>query len=54
MKATTENIQEEISTKIKWVIDPFHTEIAFKVKHLLISNVKGVFKEFDASIYTTP
>jgi polyisoprenoid-binding protein YceI len=39
--------------KIKWTIDPFHSEIAFKVKHLMISNVKGVFKEFDASIYTT-
>jgi polyisoprenoid-binding protein YceI len=39
--------------KIKWAIDPFHSEIAFKVKHLMISNVKGVFKEFDASIYTT-
>ncbi len=40
-------------TKIKWVIDPVHSEIAFKVKHLMITNVKGVFKEFDASIYTT-
>lgn len=44
--------QEEI-TKIKWGIDPTHSEIAFKVKHLMITNVKGVFKEFDASIYTT-
>jgi polyisoprenoid-binding protein YceI len=42
-----------METKIKWAIDPFHTEIAFKVKHLMITNVKGVFKEFDASIYTT-
>jgi polyisoprenoid-binding protein YceI len=40
-------------TKIKWVIDPVHSEIAFKVKHLMITNVKGVFKEFEASIYTT-
>lgn len=37
----------------KWVIDPSHSEIAFKVKHLMITNVKGVFKEFDASIRTT-
>jgi polyisoprenoid-binding protein YceI len=40
-------------TKIKWVIDPAHTEIAFRVKHLMITNVKGVFREYDASIYTT-
>lgn len=39
--------------KVKWGVDPVHSEIAFKVKHLMISNVKGVFKEFDASFYTT-
>jgi len=39
--------------KVKWVIDPVHSEIAFKVKHLMITNVKGEFKEFDASIYTS-
>lgn len=43
----------EETTKIKWGIDPVHSEIAFKVKHLMITNVKGGFKEFDASIYTT-
>jgi len=37
----------------KWSIDPAHSEIAFKVRHLMISNVKGCFKTFDASIYTT-
>ncbi|MEO8151143.1 MAG: YceI family protein [Bacteroidia bacterium] len=40
-------------TKSKWVIDPSHTEIAFKVKHLMITNIKGVFTNYDASIYTT-
>ncbi|MEP6927815.1 MAG: YceI family protein [Ginsengibacter sp.] len=42
-----------METRTKWVIDPAHSEIAFKVKHLMITNVKGVFKEFEASIYTT-
>lgn len=42
-----------MSEKIKWVIDPAHSEIGFKIKHLMITNVKGSFKEFDASIYTT-
>jgi polyisoprenoid-binding protein YceI len=36
----------------KWTIDPAHSEISFKVKHLMISHVKGSFKTFDASIYT--
>jgi len=43
----------ETITKVKWGIDPVHSEIGFKVKHLMITNVKGVFKEFDAVIYTT-
>ena len=39
--------------KIKWSIDKAHSEIGFKVKYLMIANVRGVFKEFEASIYTT-
>ncbi len=42
-----------MSKQIKWSIDQSHTEINFKVKHLMISNVKGSFKTFDASIYTS-
>jgi polyisoprenoid-binding protein YceI len=42
----------ESSTKTKWAIDPAHSEVAFKVKHLMITNVKGSFKDFSASVYT--
>lgn len=31
-------------------IDPMHSEITFKVKHLMITNVTGNFKQFDASM----
>jgi polyisoprenoid-binding protein YceI len=41
------------ATKTKWGIDPMHSEIGFKVKHLMFTNVRGSFKEYDASIYTT-
>ena len=43
----------EIGIKEKWVIDPTHSEISFKIRHLMITNVKGSFKEFDATIYST-
>jgi polyisoprenoid-binding protein YceI len=33
-----------------WKLDPAHSEISFKVKHMMISNVKGEFKSFDAEI----
>ncbi len=42
-----------VNIKTKWVIDPAHSQIGFRVKHLGFSNVRGGFKEFDASIYTT-
>ncbi len=34
----------------KWLLDPTHSEITFKVKHLMISNVKGEFTTFNAEI----
>jgi polyisoprenoid-binding protein YceI len=43
----------ETSSKTKWSIDPSHSEISFKAKHLMITNVKGVFKEFEGTVYTS-
>ncbi len=42
----------ETTTRTKWVIDPTHSEIVFKVKHLMITNVKGEFRKFNAEIST--
>ncbi len=36
----------------KWVIDPMHSEIRFKIKHLMISNVTGSFNSFEGSAET--
>jgi len=44
---------KEVITKTKWKIDTTHSEIGFKVKHLMISRVRGTFKEYEGSIYTT-
>jgi polyisoprenoid-binding protein YceI len=38
------------TAKTKWVLDPAHSELMFKVKHLMIANVKGEFKSFTAEI----
>ncbi len=35
--------------KTKWTLDPTHSELTFKVKHLMITNVKGEFRKFEAS-----
>lgn len=31
----------------KWTLDPTHSEIGFKVKHLMITNVSGSFNTFN-------
>ncbi|HET8737230.1 MAG TPA: YceI family protein [Pricia sp.] len=38
------------TSKTKWELDPTHSELTFKVKHLMISNVKGEFRKFNATI----
>lgn len=35
-----------------WVIDPVHSEISFKVKHMMISSVTGYFHGFSATAET--
>ncbi len=42
-----------METTTNWVIDASHSKIGFKVKHLMISNVLGNFKEFEGKIQTS-
>ena len=39
-----------VATQTKWAIDTTHTEVQFKVKHLVISTVTGSFKLFNGSV----
>lgn len=41
-----------MTNQTKWSIDQAHSDITFKVRHLMIAHVKGTFTTFDASIYT--
>jgi polyisoprenoid-binding protein YceI len=36
-----------------WAVDPAHTEIQFKIRHLMITNVTGSFGKFDAEVEET-
>lgn len=40
------------STQTKWTLDAAHSELGFKIKHLMISNVSGKFTSFDVSVQT--
>ena len=35
-----------------WALDPTHSELQFKIKHLMISTVSGQFNEFKATVRT--
>ncbi|RYF81284.1 MAG: polyisoprenoid-binding protein [Chitinophagaceae bacterium] len=35
-----------------WKLDPTHSEVQFKVKHLMITTVTGYFKQFDLEVET--
>ncbi len=34
----------------KWLVDPAHSEVHFKIKHLVISTVSGSFKKFEGKM----
>lgn len=37
----------------KWKLDPTHSEVQFKIRHLMITHVTGSFGKFDAEVETT-
>lgn len=42
----------DTTTLTKWTIDPAHSRIEFKIKHLVISTVRGGFTSFDGQVET--
>jgi len=40
------------SNKTTWVMDTIHSDIQFRIKHLLISTVTGQFNQFEGTIET--
>jgi len=36
----------------KWALDPMHSELGFKIKHLMITNVSGFFNKFHVEAET--
>lgn len=40
------------AVRTKWSLDPAHTEIGFKVKHMMITTVSGTFGKYDAVVET--
>src|SRR5690625_1004257 len=41
-------------TKAVWNVDKVHSLVEFSVKHMMISNVKGTFDEFEGTVEADP
>ena len=50
---TTTTMTAPEATTTKWALDPAHSELGFKIKHLMISTVTGVFTDFSVKTETT-
>lgn len=42
-----------MNKQFRWSIDPSHSEISFRVKHMMIAHIMGRFTVFDACIHST-
>jgi polyisoprenoid-binding protein YceI len=36
--------------KVKWNLDPAHSQLQFKVRHMMLTTVTGDFKEFNVDV----
>lgn len=41
---------DNVKKQTLWTVDPTHSEILFRIRHMMITNVKGEFRKFDATI----
>jgi polyisoprenoid-binding protein YceI len=45
-------LKELIMAKNTWVLDAAHSEVQFRVRHMMVSNVTGQLKKFDVTVDT--
>ena len=51
-KFALSNKKHKQMSATKWVVDPTHSEVQFKIKHLVISTVTGSFNKFEGKALT--
>ncbi len=48
--ATESLLQIDGYTAGRWVIDPVHSDLSFTARHLMVSKVRGHFRDFDGEL----
>jgi polyisoprenoid-binding protein YceI len=46
-------MEAQATTATTWAIDPTHSEVQFKVKHLMVSTVTGSFGQYEGQLVMT-
>jgi polyisoprenoid-binding protein YceI len=51
MSTTLETpIRETIAPPGRWTVDPRHSAVEFSVKYLVITTIKGPFRDFEGAV----
>jgi polyisoprenoid-binding protein YceI len=45
-----ENTSQQLLSSGSWQVDPAHSAIEFRVRHMVIETVKGRFRDFDGTV----
>jgi polyisoprenoid-binding protein YceI len=48
--SVVENAKEELLSSGAWSVDPAHSTIGFRVKHMMIQTVRGRFRDFEGAL----
>jgi hypothetical protein len=48
--SVVENAKEQVLSSGSWSVDPAHSTIEFRVKHMMIQTVRGRFRDYDGTI----
>ena len=48
--SVVENAREQLLSSGSWLVDPAHSAVEFRVKHMVIQTVKGRFRDFGGGI----
>jgi polyisoprenoid-binding protein YceI len=48
--SVVENASRQLLSSGSWQVDPVHSAIEFRVKHMVIETVKGRFRDFDGAV----
>ena len=50
--SVVENAKQQLLSNGSWSVDPAHSTVEFRVKHMMIQTVRGRFSDFDGAILT--